>query len=205
MKTYKKGKPSYFKLWDAVTFGGPPIIVAGLTIYSMVHGAEGPKGWLALMWTVVAVMAFIYVRLVMARKKYLDRFTFIGGPKYGFLVDFGDYKPENPEKNIPDLTTHTIAGWSKLFPGAESIITKDYIWVWFQPGPITRIRGVEVKPVAGYTVVRGRDLVVGYREPNQLIGTTAFQHELGHLIQGVATGDWDEAKHHDRAKRNGLP
>lgn len=202
MRTYTK-PPHWFKLLDLATFGSLPVISAAVTIWAHVAEATGPKGWQALMWVVTAVMLGIYIRVVLLRRSFLKRFTFFGG-KYGIMVEAGEYKTVIEQNMISAETDRTIEGWKKIFSNAEEIARKDYLWVWFEPGPITRDRGSKVK-VNGYTIARGRDMIVGYRAEDQPLERTAYAHELGHVIQGHATGDWTESTHHKRSKDNKLP
>jgi hypothetical protein len=47
-------------------------------------------------------------------------------------------------------------------------------------------------------------MAVDFDDPNQPFERTAFEHELGHVIHGFATGTWDLAEHHDFMKKKGL-
>lgn len=201
-------KPSWFKITDFILFAGTAVPAAIMTIYLMYADNVETQGsraeWIGLCWAIVAVFILICARFIQVRKKELDRYIWYG--KYGFMIEWLEYNPpkEDDEAEFNRLVEKTIKGWSEYYPKAENIVKNNVIWVCFKPGPITHVRGTTNKKVAGYTMAEGHKLVVGFREKDQALERTAFEHELGHLIQGHATGDWNENTHHERSKEYGL-
>ena len=193
-------KPSAFKVLDLLTFGLPAAGVSTLAAWTSTLDVSGQAK--AITWACAAGFVFIYAMLVYSRHRALKRFTWL--PKHGLMVDkdqWGGYL-----SGMDDVVEKVADQWSKAegYDGLK-IIHGNVIWIHFRPGPITRVRGQDVKPVAGYVIPRGYDMVVGYTGRGQPLERTAFEHELGHLVQGHATGSWDEAEHHERSKRRGLP
>jgi hypothetical protein len=198
-----KKKPHWFRWIDALTFGLIAVLSLVVAIYFHKYSVDGtPKQ--AIYGTYVTSAAFfaIYIMFVRARKKSLDKFKWFS--KYGFMLNPDGWNGDS--SGLDDLVKEMIDVWSKVESyKPEEIISKNIIWVHFQPGPITRVRGIKVKPIAGYTIPNGYDMIVGYKEKNVPLKETAFQHELNHLIIGHSTKDWDETKHHEIMKLNNVP
>lgn len=193
-------KPSAFKFFDLLTFGIPTACVFALAFH--VARSDVSTESKALMWACAFSFLSIYALLVFWRYRSLNKFIWY--PKHGFMVNVDEWAGDRSGMDL--LIERTANSWKEAenYPSLK-IIHKNVIWVHFKPGPITRVRNQIIKPVAGYVIARGFDMVVGYLERGQSLDRTAFEHELGHLIQGHATDSWDEAEHHARAKRHGIP
>jgi hypothetical protein len=183
----------------------------GFLIYGLVNGVHGDASsvaqWPYLMTATGLAFFFIYWRVIVIRKKEIAGYTFVGGPKYGLCVNFGDYKPGNGEvpADLVAILRKTADGWTKAGWTSDQInnvLTSDYIWIDFKPGSIDL--PANMGKVAGYTIAYSHRMIVGYN-PGATFEQTAFAHELGHIIQGCITNDWDMATHHARSKQLGLP
>lgn len=193
-------KPSVFRIDDLLSFG--LISVAAISVAIFLQPTNAGAEAKALVWVVSLVFLGIYVRVVHLRAMSLKNFEWF--PKFGIMVDKDEW--EGDIAGLDDLVKSVAEKWEKTL-GYDSfkILQDEVVWVYFKPEPITRIRNKIVSPKSGYMVARGYDLVIGYKEKNSALESTAFAHELGHLIQGHATGEWDETTHHERAKTHGLP
>ena len=56
----------------------------------------------------------------------------------------------------------------------------------------------------GYYLPYTNSFKVDYDSPVDSLDSTAFAHELGHIIHGNATGQWDQEEHHQFAAAHGL-
>jgi hypothetical protein len=197
--------PSVWHFGDFIAFGLGGVLCVVLLIYGLLGHTTGSVQWPYIVVATAAAFFFIYWRVIVLRQNEIKGFVLVGGPKYGFLVNFGDYKPPlGKEEELEHAISDTIKRWEVCFSAADidKAVTADYIWVWFKPGTLDLPSGMPGK-VAGYTIAR--KMVVGYRSPEIQLNRTAFAHELGHIIQGYITHDWDQKTHHARAKANGLP
>lgn len=193
-------KPTAFKVLDLLTFGLPAVLVVALAAWVSATDASGEAK--ALMWTTAAGFALVYGLLVLRRHQALKPFVWM--PRHGFMVSKGEWLGGLSE--MDEIVERTADQWKKAerYEGLR-IIHDNVVWVHFKPAPITRVRGRDVPPVAGYVVARGFDMVVGYEDPGHPLEKTAFARELGCLIQGHSTGSWDETEHRERAKHYNLP
>jgi hypothetical protein len=207
MKTYTS-MPPVWRFGDFVAFGLGAVVCIGFLIYGLIGGFQGVDSAVKqapyLLAATAAGFLFIYWRVIKIRQKDIQGFILVGGPEYGFLVNLGDYNPPGGLAELKTLVQDTAKGWEKAFAEQEihGALTKDYIWVWFKPGDLDRPDHVPGK-VAGYDVYR--KMVVGYKAKDIALEHTAFTHELGHVIQGTVTEDWDMTTHHARSKKLGLP
>jgi hypothetical protein len=213
MKTYN-GLPPVFRWWDFVSFGLLGVYVFGFLIYGLIHGAtaldgsKAPADWPYLMAATGLGFFFVYYRVIVIRQKEIAGFVLLGGPKYGFAVNFGDYIPAGEtHEALFNLWMSTADEWVKAGWTLDQIhnaLNQDYIWVWFKPEDATG--GIDLPQqagkVAGYTIYR--QMVIGYKQ-GVPFEKTAAAHELGHVIQGTITNVWDIAIHHQRSKELGLP
>ena len=201
-------KPSWFR-WLDLLFPGSLWVVSGvLTVLTFRYGTTlegepltlGPK--LMMIGLTLAFLG-IYLVLLYLRKKALDKFVFIDARGYGLMVHTGGWK-EFDRVEFKEVTDATFVAWGEVL-GVQ--VTKLYLnsdniyWAWFEPGPIET---PTKQKVAGYTIPRSNRVHVGYKTPDQPLTKTAYEHELGHIIQGWVTGSWDETEHHERAKKYGL-
>jgi len=184
----------------------------GFLIYGLVHGVQGSASavaqWPYLMTATGLGFFFVYWRVIVIRKKEIAGFVLVGGPKYGFAVNFGDYiGAGQTHEDLLNLWMTTAdkwvaAGWT--LDQIHNALNQDYIWVWFKPedaaGTIDLPR--QAGKVAGYTIYR--QMVIGYKQ-GMPFEKTAAAHELGHVIQGTITNVWDQTIHHQRSKELGLP
>jgi hypothetical protein len=196
-------KPSWFRLVDLLTIGLGGIVSLGLLIYAAFSGVQGPHAKEGLCLTAVTGFCFIgiWLRFVLERKKWLDSYTWI--PQYSLLVQFNDYTACSVG-DLLELTERTIQAWSTYHPEARWIITRDILWVSFQKGlnegKVPNITGRKVK---GFVISGTRDVCVDY-DGNEEAQRTAYEHELGHVIRGNATKQWNTAEHHAFAAAHGL-
>jgi hypothetical protein len=196
-------KPSWFTLLDTLSFGIPLAGILGVTIYGMIVGFEGAgaKQGAALCCAVAVVWAAIWARVCWLRKKSLDEFTWY--PTYGFMVHGNGYKL--PTSVIFDISVaETVGAWSVYHPTAEQIVKSDINWVFFVKDLNENDKNPTHTKVNGFTFSRTHLMTVNFNDPADPFDQTAFEHELGHVIRGFATGVWDMAEHHQFAASHGL-
>jgi hypothetical protein len=58
--------------------------------------------------------------------------------------------------------------------------------------------------VNGFTVAASHVMAIDYDTPTDAFEKTAFEHELGHVIRGFATSNWDQVEHHAFMKQHDL-
>ena len=216
MKTYTK-LPPVFRWWDFLSFGMLGVITVGFLVYGLIVGFQGATSSIVKQapWLMAATAAgffFVYWRVIKIRMNDIKGFVLVGGPKYGFLVNFGSYTPPGGSAELLSIIEQMETAWSTVAFAAEPVfspakvadaLTRDYVWVWFKPGTLD-LPNMAGK-VAGYTVAMGNKMVVGYPATDSPLERTAFSHELGHLIQGNVTGVWDQTTHQQRSKTLHLP
>lgn len=197
-------KPSWFKIWDLVSFGIPIVAIVSLNIYMMVHGFEAkhPTQAIILCWVVAAAFLGIYLRLLRMRFDTMKQYRWY--PTYGFMLLRGEY--QLPEDGVLDgLIWKTIQLWSKHYPGAEEIIKSDINWVSFHKDLDENNKNAAHAKVNGFTVAVSHVMAIDYDTPTDPIDKTALGHEVGHVIFGFSTKNWDQDTEHEYIKRNALP
>lgn len=160
---------------------------------------------IGLMLTVTGFFAVIYGILLRARYEVLAPYKYLKGNGYGVMVDLGTYKGATFDGILVEFD-RTFGAWSTVF-GVSKIkpAAKGVFWVTFKEGVLqVPGRGKNFK-AAGYTVPGSNRLVVGHKEADTPVEKTALAHELGHNIQFVAFGGWNEAEHHKRSSEHHLP
>ena len=196
-------KPSWFRLIDFVSFGGLALVSLAVFIYALCHDIKTPHATegLCLLGTVTLCFAGIYLRFCWDRKKWLDNFVWY--PEYNFMVRSEAYKLATPEE-IARLTKKTIDAWTPYHPTAGVIIKSDINWVWFEKDLNTQIRDFVGRLCKGYTIPSSHTMGVDFDTPTDALELTAFEHELGHVIRGNATNNWDGEEHHKFMREHGL-
>lgn len=196
-------KPSWFRWIDFATLGGMSIVSLAVFIYAFTnkittpHATEG----LCLLGTVTLCFAGIYLKFTYDHKKWWGAFTWY--PEYGFMINPGKYKlPDYEELNR--LIKKTIDAWTPYHPTADSIVRSEVNWVWFEEDLNTKVRDVVGKLCRGYAIPFSHSMGVDFDTPDDVLESTAFEHELGHIIRGNATGNWDGGEHHKFMREHGL-
>ena len=192
-------KPSWFQPLDLIPLLIPVIAAA----YAFIHGYEAVRHTQAgiLLVAVPVLMCLLWGRVMYGRKKFLDSCTWYG--TYGFMII-----PENyllpAEQEFDGVVASTIRDWTPFHPAANRLMKTGVKWLYFRKDldekPITPKVGL----VEGFTTGWGSVIYVDYDAKLQVLEKTAFQHELGHIIHGLATGGWDVIEHHEFAKKNHL-
>jgi hypothetical protein len=196
-------KPTWFRLVDLLTIGLGGIVSLGLFFYALFAGVQGEHAKQGLCLTAAVGLCFvgIWLRFSLERKKWLDTFTWI--PQYSLMVQLNEYSGCTV-LDIIDLTEKTIKAWEPFHPTARQIIVGDVLWVEFikglNEGMTYNITGTKVK---GFTIPGGRDVGVDF-DDNEALQNTAYEHELGHVIRGNATHQWNQLEHHTFAAAHGL-
>lgn len=197
-------KPGWFRLIDFITIGGGGVISLGLLAYALIHGATGAHAKEGLVLLAVVGLCFVGIWLVFAlqRKKWLSKFVWY--PRYGFMIDPGGYCLPHDNYLLDVLIKRTIEGWSKYHPNAEDIVRARVNWVWFDKTLDEKVDPFAGRLNNGYAIGYTNSFKVDYDTPTQSLESTAFEHELGHVIRGNATGQWDQTEHHKFAADHGL-
>jgi hypothetical protein len=195
-------KPSWFRWIDALTFGSLGVLSTAVFLYALLAGITTPhaKQGLCLLGTVALAFIGIYAKFCWDRKKWLDGFVWY--PEYGFMVKVQSYTtPTQAELNR--LVKKTIVAWTP-YHSAEDIIKSKINWVWFDKGLNVTVRDFVGQLCKGYTLPFSHIMGVDYDSPLDPLESTAFEHEMGHVIRGNATGKWDGDEHHWFMKEHGL-
>lgn len=197
-------KPSWFRPLDLITFVGTGIAIAGLAIYAMIAGIEGPHAVQGLVLTFVVAGLFLVFWVINAvtRKKRLDTFRWY--PTYGFMVHAEDGWNLPSDKVFDELVKRTLESWTVYVAGAHAAISSDVKWVTFRKNFDETALNPAHKKVNGLTIAGSHTFGVDIDSVDHPIEKTAFAHELGHVIMGNATGNWDEVKHHQFMKEHNL-
>jgi len=198
-------KPVWFRPLDFITIGGGGVISLGILAYALVHGAEGAHVKEGLILLAVVGLCFIGIwgKFVYDRKRWLDQFKWY--PTYGFMISAGGYK-QLPVVGftLEALIKKTIDGWAKYHPNAEAIVKSQVNWVWFDKTLDEKPHELTGKLCNGFAVSNSNSFMIDYDTGMEPLETTAFAHELGHIIHGHATGQWDQEEHHQFAAARGL-
>jgi hypothetical protein len=194
-------KPSWFRLIDlvSITFGG--FLTAGLLIYAMAAQAKGPPGWQWIFVATAAAFFGIYLRFVWARKKWLDTFRWY--PAYGFMVQCENWHPYD-DIHFNSAVLSVVEAWSVVHPNTLEVLRRDIKWVWFKRDLNETPLNPAHQKVKGVTIAGGFTMYVDYDKPDDALKDTAFAHELGHVIHGNVTGNWNQEEHHLFMAAHGL-
>jgi hypothetical protein len=141
--------------------------------------------------------------MLLGEKARLKKYTFIDAKDYGIMVSFGGYNGTTSEEILKAFES-TVKDWSYVLSEdkVRAYLKKDKLfWFEFQEMPI-KLPG-STRPVSGYTYYNTLVMHIGFNDGIKL-ESTAFQHELGHVLQGGVTGVWDEALHHKIAADNKI-
>ncbi len=194
-------KPSWFRLIDlvSITFGG--LLTTGALVYALVGKAQGPAGWPWIFVATAAAFFGVYFRFAWARKKWLDTFRWY--PTYGFMVQCENWESYS-NFSFDSEVLPILAAWSDVHPNVMDIIKREVKWVWFKKN----LNEVPLNPasrkVKGVTIAGSYTMMVDYDSPGDTLDVTAFAHELGHVIHGNATGNWNQEDHHRFMEKHGL-
>lgn len=191
-----KKKPHWFQTMDFLTFGLFSIIVTVLFLYTLAVATEGPTGWQYGFGATALGFWVVYIAVLRARKNFLEKFRWL--PEWGLMVKKGEYSPKDEEIN--QAVSDTITAWTPTFPDAKKIVQSDVIWVEFHKDLDETEKNPAKRRVEGFTIAYSYQMFVDYDDVSQPLVRTAFEHELGHIIQGHATGKWDLDSHHERSK-----
>lgn len=195
-------KPSVFVLKDFLLPGslsGASLMIGiVLGILSSLQGA-------AIMTCIALLFAGIYIRSLIERVLELRKYEYIPSEYYALMVNYGGYTGSSDEEMIL-YTNKTLKSWGDVFlPGDVQNAIKNIgiIWVEFKEMPIPH-PSEKGSLVAGYATTKKDKMivVVGFKFKNQELVRTAFEHEVGHIIQAKVTGSWDS--HHERSRFYGV-
>lgn len=192
-------KPSWFQPLDLFPLLLPTVAAA----YAFIHGYEAEHHTQAgiLLVAVPLLMWLLWGRVMYSRKKFFDSCLWF--PTYGFMV-----QPENylvpAEQEFDGVVTTTVRSWIPFHPAADRLMKSGVKWLYFRKDlnekPITPKVGL----VKGLTTGWGSVVYVDYDNRLDPLEKTAFAHELGHVIHGLATGGWDQEEHHAFMRKNHL-
>lgn len=196
-------KPQWFRVLDLLTIGSGGLMVIGALIYIAIVGVQSPNAVQGIIGLCVVGLCFIaiYAFYVYNRKKWLDSFEWF--PTYNLMIQPNGYVlPASGE--IDGVVWKTIQAWKPFHPNAEALLKSDTNWVYFQIGlnesPVNPAR----QKVKGLTVAGTHVIEVDFDNATDALESTAFEHELGHIIHGLATGNWDMGEHHRFMEAHGL-
>ena len=188
---------SYFKLFrlsDTLMFCGINAIPTAAFVYACLNGLTQQTQAFALMLVVTFCFWAAYIAFLINRKIYLNTITFITKDNIGIITN-GFNVTQNA---VEPLIAETIAKWNTACKFDKAAEALDGIVVEFKTYPVTP-ENRNFGTLAGYLI--GAKAVVGYKDD---LKTTAFQHELGHAIDHLYTGVWDNDACHAFMRLNGL-
>lgn len=200
-----KKKPHWLRLDDFLTLAGPGIGVLGLLVYCVLAGyvPGWPKGaWIGML-AVGLTFIGIWARVVFLRKKALAKYRWY--PTYGFMVHDDGGKYHLPGTVLFEAAIwRTIQAWAPYYKSDVLLKGKDVFWVFFKKDLDENTNNLANMKVEGLTIARSHTMQIDYDSADQPLEKTAFEHELGHIIMGHATGNWDLKTHHDFMKLHKL-
>lgn len=203
MSTQAK-RPSAWRWFDALTFGVPSLVVTCLTLYVTLGSSTLGTQEYALMWVCSAAFWAIYGALVWSRYRFIQRYDMVLSTgtmvrTNGFRASRADFEAE---------IRRVLLLWSPYVMDAQSLLERHRIWVTFEAEPLKKLRFTRNQPrtFAGLTRAGGEAVKISYFEdPDKPLETTAFAHELGHIILGRSTDSWSNDEHHEFMKLHKLP
>jgi hypothetical protein len=199
-------KPSWLQPLDLIPLLIPVIAAA----YAFIHGYEAVHHTQAgvMLVAVPVLMWLLWGRVMYYRKKFLDSCTWF--PQYKFMVAPDPNLPTNEQYLLPSeqefdaAVASTVRDWVPFHPAADRLMKSGVKWLTFRRNlnevPLTPKVGL----VKGLTTGWGTEIFVDFDSRLETLERTAFEHELGHVIHGLATGGWDQEEHHAFAKKNHL-
>lgn len=203
-------RPSVFRLFDFLTFGGVALLATAIAVY--ISTTKQTFEAYAITWLTTACFWGVYFAYVIARAKYLARFSYM--TSHGILIDPGDMTwgvqafEEEIERIVmkyedPKLQLEKHAG--NLLAPMGAFAFDDYVFIRMTGGPLPNQHSYGAK-VAGFVRVGGNIAHVVYNDVNQELRTTALGHELGHIILGRCWNwkSWSPGQHHKFMADNGL-
>lgn len=196
-------KPVWFRLLDLLTIGLGGLVSLGLLVYALFAGVQGAhaKEGLCLLAVVGFCFIGIWGKFCYDRKKWLSQFVWF--PTYGFMISPSKYKLPGPYE-IDRNVRKTIDGWAKYHPNAEAIVKSQVNWVWFDKTLDEQPNELAGRLCNGFAVSNSNAFMVDYDTGAEALEVTAFAHELGHIIHGHATGQWNQEEHHQFAASHDL-
>lgn len=196
-------KPSWFRLIDLLTIAGFGVPIIALGIYALLVGASGPAPVQGIILTFVVGFGFIaiWARFALARKQWLDKFRWY--QTYGIMVETGDWTAPS-DFELDALVKKTVEKWQSFFSNSQDVLMKEVKWAYFKKDLDETTLNPAHQKVKGVTIAGGYAFEVDFDAPGDAIENTAFAHELGHVIMGHATGNWNQAYHHEFMAKNGF-
>lgn len=192
-------KPSWFQPLDLI----PLLFAVGCAVYAFVVGyeAEHRVEAGALLVVVPVLMCAIWGYGMWRRKKFLD--SCVWYPAYRIMLQPEDWLPPASQE-FEYFIQRVAASWRPFYPTADLLLRSRVKWVYMR-------KNMDEKPInpnwglaKGITIAGGSVLYVNYNDRFDTIERTAMAHELGHVIQGLATSSWSQAEHHAFSKKNHL-
>ncbi len=199
-----KKKPSFLTLYDFLTIAGPGIVVLLINLWlQFVEIETSAKRWEWLMLVVGLAFIAIWARVVQLKRRRLSEFTWY--PTWGVMAHPGEGYVLPPQEEMDRSVRETVNRWSLYYGSkASAAVMSDVVWVFFKRGLDESTANRAKMKVNGLTFARSHTMQVDFDTPSDPLEKTAFEHELGHIIMGHATGDWDQQKHHDFSRGHGL-
>ncbi len=196
-------RPSAWNLFDALTFGLLAVLVTGLAAYVQAHDVVGPVDSKPLTWVVAGAFWVIYGLLLRARYRFIQSYDLVLST--GTMVQTNGYKV--PRAAFETELRRVCSLWTPHFTSAQEILERKRVWVRFEPGLlVVPFSKNTPRTFAGLTSMGGESVRVTYRgDPLKPLEQTAFAHELGHVIIGRATNEWDNDAHHKFMSERKLP
>lgn len=126
-----------------------------------------------------------------------SQWRYLTNGNMSLMVKSGGYNVN--EQQMLLTVGRAYADWALLY-NTQKVIDNGVVWITMHRAPLWSYG----RKVAGYVTMDTRDVHVAYKAVDQDLNATALAHEIGHIIQGESTGNWDEDTHHERSSGFGL-
>ena len=191
------GRPSIFVFYD-ILLGFCTLLTTGLTIYLLSCGI--------IQFNIIGMMSLISLLFIVfwasslyGRYKLLKTFTWY--PELNMMIQFNGYKGlTDPKKYV----NYILDRWSEHHEKARDVFKNDTIWVFFQKDINESVFVWSNKIIKGFVIQKTKAAYVDFDTIYDKVEDTAFAHELGHIIHGFSTLQWNTDEHHKFFAEHGL-
>lgn len=190
--------PRVFRWIDALTFGLAAILATSAAVWAQT--TEQPTSAYVVTWVTAAGFWFVYGMLLLGRLRLRQNVSYVS--RHGLIIMWPDQRPTPLRQEVEDLTEQVLAAWVDALDGKRSPRVRravEGLFVIWKPFPFSH----RARPGFKFTgLASGNTILVGYREP---LATTAFAHELGHIIYMAVQGPHTEEEFAAFTSVRGLP
>lgn len=203
-------KPRVFRWIDFLTFGAAAVLATATAVWAQMTPQRTSAYFVT--WAAAAGFWFVYLMLLLNRLRLRRSVWYV--TRHGLLVMRSNLRPLPLKGEVEDLTEETLQAWRKAADAITAVLPElrgtfdrklrgavDGLFCHWRPFPFEH----RARPGFHFTGLSSGDtILVGYRAP---LATTAFQHELGHVLMKALHGGrpHDENEFIAFTTKNGLP